>query len=173
MPVQIIDDDALLISKFKRLSATSLIQYQGCPRSWYHQRIEFLRGPQVPAMMRGHIVENTVCRILRECPVLVSEGADWQILETPLDADKRPDRHNSDQCKAPGIEATDGIDDLDSLRAWARARAEVHLPKVREYHVADFEDHPMSIGSADDFDDDLMLSMVNSTLDFHIEEVQR
>tara|TARA_B110000438_G_scaffold303775_1_gene367273 strand:- start:4766 stop:6598 length:1833 start_codon:yes stop_codon:yes gene_type:complete len=173
VPVQIIDDDALLISKFKRLSATSLIQYQGCPRSWYHQRIEFLRGPQVPAMMRGHIVENTVCRILRECPVLVSEGADWQILETPLDADKRPDRHNSDQYKAPGIEATDGIDDLDSLRAWARARAEVHLPKVREYHVADFEDHPMSIGSADDFDDDLMLSMVNSTLDFHLEEVQR
>lgn len=173
MPVQIIDDDALLVSKFKRLSATSLIQYRGCPRSWYHQRIEFLRGPQVPAMMRGHIVENTVCRILRECPVLVSGDADWQILETPLDADKRPDRYNPDRYKAPEIEAIDGIDDLNSLRAWARARAKIHLPKVRENHVADFEDHPMSIGSEDDFDDDLMLSMVNTTLDFHLEEVRR
>tara|TARA_B100001029_G_C15033123_1_gene438367 strand:- start:114 stop:494 length:381 start_codon:yes stop_codon:yes gene_type:complete len=101
VPVQIVDDDALLVSKFKRLSATSLIQYQGCPRSWYHRRIEFLRGPQVPAMMRGHIVENTVCRVLREGPMLVESDADWDVLETPLDADERPDRINTERYKGP------------------------------------------------------------------------
>ncbi|MDG1524708.1 MAG: PD-(D/E)XK nuclease family protein [Candidatus Thalassarchaeaceae archaeon] len=173
MPVQIIDDDALLVSKFKRLSATSLIQYRGCPRSWYHQRIEFLRGPQVPAMMRGHIVENTVCRILRESPILVAEDDDWQILETPLDSDNRPDRYNPERYLAPDIEAKKGVEDLDSLRKWARARTEIHFPEVRESHVSDFEDHPMSIGSAEDFDDEQMISMINATLDFHLEEVQR
>ncbi len=173
VPVQIIDDDALLVSKFRRLSATSLIQYRGCPRSWYHQRIEFLRGPQVPPMMRGHIVENTVCRVLRESPILVTADADWDILETPLDADGRPDRFNPERFKGPGVETQEGVADLDSLRAWARARAEIHFPRVKEIHVANFEDHPMSIGSGDDLDDEQMMLMINTTLNFHLEEVQR
>ena len=41
-------------------------------------------------MMRGHIVENTVCRVLREGPLLVESNAEWDILETPLDEDERP-----------------------------------------------------------------------------------
>ena len=173
MPVQIIDEGALLVSKFKRLSATSLIQYQGCPRSWYHQRVEFLRGPQVPAMMRGHIVENAVCRVLREGPMLVAEDDNWQILETPLDVDERPDRFKLERYKGPGLVAQEGISDLESLRAWARARARIHLPEVKGILVAEFEDHPMSVGSADDLDDEMMLAMVHTTLDFHLDEVER
>jgi len=173
VPVQIVDDDALLVSKFKRLSATSLIQYQGCPRSWYHRRVEFLRGPQVPAMMRGHVVENTVCRVLREGPLLVESNADWDILETPLDEDERPERVNTEHYKGPELVSKEGVTDLESLRAWAHARAEIHFPNVKEYHVEDFEDNPMSIGGGDDLDDEKMLSMILTTLDFHLEEVVR
>ena len=173
MPVQIVDEDALLVSKFKRLSATSLIQYQGCPRSWYHQRVEFLRGPQVPAMMRGHIVENTVCRVLREGPILVGIDDDWRILESPLDEDERPQRNNADGYNAPEIEPSKGLEDLESLRMWARSRVDVHLPQVKAIHVEEFEDNPMSIGSADDLDDAMMQSMAYATIDFHLEEVER
>ena len=173
MPVQIVDDDALLVSKFRRLSATSLIQYRGCPRSWYHQRIEFLRGPQVPAMMRGHIVENTVCRVLRESPILVASDADWQILESPLDSDERPDRENTERYLAPGLGIREPVEDLESLRVWMRARVGIHFPMVKESHVEDFEDHPMSIGDVEDFDDEQMMSMINATLDFHLEEVEK
>ena len=173
VPVHLVDEDSLLISKFKRLSATSLIQYRGCPRSWYHQRVEFLRGPQVPAMMRGHIVENTVCRVLRESPLLVDEDEDWDVLESPLDDEGRPDRTHAADYNGPKLDVGEGLDSVDSLRAWARARGEIHLEEVKAQHVEEFEDNPMSIGSGDDLDDERMLSMVHTTLDFHLDEVER
>ena len=173
VPVRLVDDDALLVSKFERLSATSLIQYQACPRSWYHRRVEFLRGPQVPAMMRGHIVENTVCRVFRESPVLVAADADWSILTSPLDADERPDRFTPDRFPAPNLESSDGCDSIEDLRAWAHARADIHLPAVKAAHIEEFEDNPMSVGSGDDLDDGMMESMVKATLDLHLEEVEK
>ena len=173
MPVQLVDEDALLVSKFERLSATSLIQHRACPRSWWHRRVEYLRGPQVPAMLRGHIVENTVCRVLRESPSLVSADAAWDLLSSPLDADGRPDRFNPDRFPGPDIEAIPGSEDFEGLRAWARARASVHLPEVRAAHVEGFEDDPMSLGDANELDDDRMLEMVHNTLDMHLAEVER
>ena len=173
MPVHLVDEDSLLVSKFKRLSATSLIQYRGCPRSWYHQRVEFLRGPQVPAMMRGHIVENTVCRVLRESPLLVDDDEDWNVLESPLDDEGRPDRTHAADYKGPKLDGGEGLDSVDSLRAWARARGEIHLEEVKAQHVEEFEDNPMSIGSGEDLDDERMSSMVHTTLDFHLDEVER
>ena len=173
MPVQIVDEDDLLVSKFKRLSATSLIQYRNCPRSWYHQRIEFLRGPQVPAMMRGHIVENAVSRVFREGPLLVSESDEWDILETPLDDQQRPSRDSTAGYNAPSIQPREGLDSIESLRRWARARCDVHLPMVRQFHVEEFEDNPMSIGSGADLNDELMQKMAYATIDFHLTEVER
>ncbi len=173
MPVQIVDEDDLLVSKFKRLSATSLIQYRNCPRSWYHQRIEFLRGPQVPAMMRGHIVENTVSRVFRESPILVSVDDPWDTLQSPLDEDERPLRCIDAGYSALEIEPKGGLDSIEELRIWARKRCDVHLPHVKEIHIQEFEDNPMSIGSGDDLDDDMMLEMSYATIDFHIEEVER
>ena len=156
MPVQIVDEEDLLVSKFKRLSATSLIQYRNCPRSWYHQRIEFLRGPQVPAMMRGHIVENTVSRVFRETPLLVSESDAWDVLETPLDDQQRPSRDSTAGYKAPSIQRREGLDSIESLRTWAQARCDIHLPVVKQIHVEEFEDNPMSIGSGADLDDEAL-----------------
>ena len=173
MPVQIVDEEDLLVSKFKRLSATSLIQYRNCPRSWYHQRIEFLRGPQVPAMMRGHIVENTVSRVFRETPLLVSESDAWDVLETPLDDQQRPSRDSAEGYKAPSIQPGEGLDSIESLRTWAQARCDIHLPMVKQIHVEEFEDNPMSIGSGADLDDELMQKMAYATIDFHLTEVER
>ena len=173
MPVQIVDEEDLLGSKFKRLSATSLIQYRNCPRSWYHQRIEFLRGPQVPAMMRGHIVENTVSRVFRETPLLVSQSDAWDILETPLDDQQRPSRDSAEGYKAPSIQPREGLDSIESLRTWAQARCDIHLPMVKQIHVEVFEDNPMSIGSGADLDDDMMQKMAYATIDFHLTEVER
>ena len=173
MPVQIVDEEDLLVSKFKRLSATSLIQYRNCPRSWYHQRIEFLRGPQVPAMMRGHIVENTVSRVFRETPLLVSESDAWDVLETPLDDQQRPSRDSTAGYNAPSIQRREGLDSIESLRTWAQARCDIHLPVVKQIHVEEFEDNPMSIGSGADLDDELMQKMAYATIDFHLTEVER
>jgi hypothetical protein len=173
VPVQLADENALLVSKFKRLSATSMLQYAACPRSWYHRRVDLLRGPQVPAMMRGHIVENTVSRILRESPFLVPADADSAILTSPLDADERPDRFNPQGFNAPALTPLAPCESLDALRAWARARADIHLPAVKAHHVELFEDHPMSVGSPDDLDDNRMHAMVLATLDWHIEEVEK
>jgi len=173
VPVQIVGEEDLLVSKFKRLSATSLIQYRNCPRSWYHQRIEFLRGPQVPAMMRGHIVENTVSRVFRETPLLVSESDAWDVLETPLDDQQRPSRDSAEGYKAPSIQPGEGLDSIESLRTWAQARCDIHLPMVKQIHVEEFEDNPMSIGSGSDLDDELMQKMAYATIDFHLTEVER
>ncbi len=172
MPVQIVDEDALLVSKFERLSATSLIQFDACPRSWYHRRVEFLRGPSVPAMMRGHIVESTVCRILRESPMLVKDDAEWDILSSPIDEDGRPDQ-TAVEWPAASLSTLEEVADLQELREWACARAEVHLPEVKQVHVEAFEDDPMALGNGEDLDDERMLSMVLATIDFHLEEVQR
>ena len=124
-------------------------------------------------MMRGHIVENTVCRVLRETPILVAPDADWQILETPLDAEERPDRENTDRYLAPSLTTRETVEDLQSLRAWIHARVGIHFPMVKEIHLDDFEDHPMSIGDIEDFDDEQMVSMINATLDFHLQEVEK
>ncbi len=171
--MQIVEEQDLLVSKFKRLSATSLIQYRNCPRSWFHQRIEFLRGPQVPAMMRGHIVENTVSRVLREGPLLVSSEDPWDILQTPLDEQQRPVLDSKEGYMAPHLQPQSGLNTIDALRTWARARCDVHLPKVKHIHVEEFEDNPMSIGSGQDLDDELMQQMAYATIDFHLEEVER
>ncbi len=172
MPVQIVDDDALLVSKFERLSATSLIQFEACPRSWYLRRVEFLRGPSVPAMMRGHIVESTVCRVLRESPSLVKEDDAWDVLSSPLDEDGRPVR-NGGVWPASSLSTLERLPDFQALVSWARARARVHLPEVKRVHVEAYEDDPMALGSGEDLDDEVMLEMVNATLDFHLEEVNR
>ena len=173
MPVQIVDEEDLLVSKFKRLSATSLIQYRNCPRSWYHQRIEFLRGPQIPAMMRGHIVENVASRVFREGPILVSAEDPWDVLQSPIDDQERPLRDSAEGYMAPNLKPLGGFDSMDDLRAWARARCDVHLPHVKQMHVEEFEDNPMSIGSGADLDDEVMQHMAYATIDFHLKEVER
>ena len=79
-------------------------------------------------MMRGHIVENTVCRVLRESPILVAPDADWQILETPLDADERPDRENSDRYLAPNLAIRESLDDLQDCNDKRGSRGFLQLP---------------------------------------------
>ena len=107
MPVQIVDEEDLLVSKFKRLSATSLIQYRNCPRSWYHQRIEFLRGPGTGD--DAHIVENTSVEYFVKHPTGFQSDA-WDILETPLDDQQRPSRDSAEGYKAPSIQPGEGLD---------------------------------------------------------------
>ncbi len=124
-------------------------------------------------MMRGHIVENTVSRVFREGPLLVSVGDAWDILRSPLDEQQRPVRNSAEGYNAPNLETQSGLDTIDALRTWARARCDIHLPQVKLMHVEEFEDNPMSIGSGEDLDDLLMQKMAYATIDFHLEEVQR
>ena len=124
-------------------------------------------------MMRGHIVENTVSRVFRETPLLVLESDAWDILETPLDDQQRPSRDSAEGYKAPSIQPGEGLDSIESLRTWAQARCDIHLPVVKQIHVEEFEDNPMSIGSGADLDDELMQKMAYATIDFHLTEVER
>ena len=92
VPVQIVDDDDLLVSKFEKLSATNINDWNACMRSWWYRRVEYLKGPQVPPMMRGNIVEATVCAVMRETPALISGIDHPEVLASPLDSEGVPDR---------------------------------------------------------------------------------
>ena len=92
MPVQIVDDDDLLVSKYEKLSATNINDWNACMRHWWYRRVEYLKGPLVPPMMRGNIVEATVCAVMRETPALISVEDPPEVLASPLDSEGVPDR---------------------------------------------------------------------------------
>ena len=176
MPVQIVDDDDLLVSKFEKLSATNINDWNACMRHWWYRRVEYLKGPQVPPMMRGNIVEATVCAVMRETPALISAEDPPEILASPLDVEGVPDRAATSGWPAQNISPipTDlWPTDSDTFLEWAFARVEVHLPVQKAAEIEKFLDEPQRIGSADQLDDENMRQMCRSAIELHLDEVER
>ena len=51
-----------------RLSGSSLVNWERCPRSWMAKRRIGLRGPVRPSMILGILLEDAVVGILMESP---------------------------------------------------------------------------------------------------------
>ena len=176
MPVQIVDDDDLLVSKFEKLSATNINDWNACKRHWWYRRVEYLKGPQVPPMMRGNIVEATVCAVMRETPALIAVEDPPEILASPLDSEGVPDRGAPSWWPAQNIAPIPtGLwpTNREGILEWAFARIDVHLPGQKAVEIEKFLDEPQRIGSADELDDEKMRQMCRSAIELHLDEVER
>ena len=92
-------------------------------------------------------------------------------LETPLDDQQRPSRDSAEGYKAPSIQPGEGLDSIESLRTWAQARCDIHLPVVKRSMSKNSKITDVD-GSGADLDDELM-KMAYATIDFHLTEVER
>jgi len=176
VPVNQVADEDYLVSKYEKLSATNINEWNACLRHWWYRRVEFLKGPQVPAMMRGNIVEATACAVMRETPALVSVDDPPEILASPLDVEGIPDRNSPSWWPAQNItplsqKSWPAV--KQKLLEWAFARIDVHLEVQKAAEIESFLDNPQRIGSAEELDDKLMRQMCRDAINLHLDEVER
>ena len=175
VPVNQVADEELLVSKYEKLSATNVNERNACLRHWWYRRVEFLKGPQVPPMMRGNIVEATACAVMRETPALITTEDPPEILASPLDVEGVPDRNSPSWWPAQNITPPHSElwpTDRQGLRDWAFERIDVHLPGQKAAEIEKFLDNPQRIGSADQLDDELMRQMCRAAIELHLDEVE-
>ena len=176
MPVQIVADEEALVSPYTRLSAAQVNEHRVCPHQWWLKRVQRLKDPLPPAIVRGNAVEDAVCRVLRESPVWVEEDAPAAVLESPIDGEGLPDRQAHSRWPAPHLStrpASEWPVDKAGFLAWAVARLEVHLPNSWARAVADFEDDPNTIGEIEDLDIEEARAMAVKGIEMHLDEVER
>ena len=174
MPVRQGNPEAAGVNPFRRLSASQVITWNSCNRLWYYNYIERLKSPLPPQIIRGNAVEECICRVLRDSPVLVSADSEDE-MTSPLLDDGSLDYDN--QLAWPGPAAIELPEeqwpkDRDSLLIWAEARAEVHFDKCWEAAVDDWESLPNKTGSVDNADPDEARDMVKVGLRMHIDQVE-
>ncbi|SVA17603.1 uncharacterized protein METZ01_LOCUS70457, partial [marine metagenome] len=151
MPVRRGDPESAGVNRYRRLSASQVILWKSCNRLWYYTYMERLKGPLPPQIIRGNAVEECICRVLRDSPVLVATGAADE-MTSPLLEDGSPAYDNQLAWPAPTlVELTEDEwpTDRDSLEAWAMARIDVHFEACWDAAVLDWESIPNRVGSVD------------------------
>jgi hypothetical protein len=53
----------------RRLSASSLVTWERCPKEWFYTSKLGLRGPVVPEMVLGLVVEDALIGLFMESPL--------------------------------------------------------------------------------------------------------
>ena len=147
------------MNPYRRLSASQVILWKSCNRLWYYTYMERLKGPLPPQIIRGNAVEECICRVLRDTPVLVAADAADE-MTSPLLEDGSPAYDNPLAWPAPTLvelSEDEWPTDRASLEAWAMARADVHFEACWEAAVLDWESIPNRVGSVDAADPDLSL----------------
>jgi len=174
MPVRQGDPESAGVNRYRRLSASQVILWKSCNRLWYYTYMERLKGPLPPQIIRGNAVEECICRVLRDSPVLVATGAADE-MTSPLLEDGSPAYDNPLAWPAPTlVELTEDEwpTDRDSLEAWAMARIDVHFEACWDAAVLDWESIPNRVGSVDTADPDEGLAMTRAGLRLHLDQVQ-
>jgi len=174
MPVRRGDPESAGVNRYRRLSASQVILWKSCNRLWYYAYMERLKGPLPPQIIRGNAVEECICRVLRDSPVLVATGAADE-MTSPLLEDGSPAYDNPLAWPAPTlVELTEDEwpTDRDSLEAWAMARIDVHFEACWDAAVLDWESIPNRVGSVDTADPDEGLAMTRAGLRLHLDQVQ-
>jgi len=174
MPVRRGDPESAGVNRYRRLSASQVILWKSCNRLWYYTYMERLKGPLPPQIIRGNAVEECICRVLRDSPVLVATGAADE-MTSPLLEDGSPAYDNPLAWPAPTlVELTEDEwpTDRDSLEAWAMARIDVHFEACWDAAVLDWESIPNRVGSVDAADPDEGLAMTRAGLQLHLDQVQ-
>ncbi|MEC7544743.1 MAG: hypothetical protein VYE51_04670, partial [Candidatus Thermoplasmatota archaeon] len=106
-----------------RLSGSSLVTWQRCPRSWMAKRRIGLRGPVRPSMILGTLLEDAVVGILMESP--------------PHDGSSPP--RVASFLKHMGVDdanevETEKIDSLHGVELWLTSL----IPEVAKYVYSNF-----------------------------------
>ena len=174
MPVRRGDPESAGVNRYRRLSASQVILWKSCNRLWYYTYMERLKGPLPPQIIRGNAVEECICRVLRDSPVLVATGAADE-MTSPLLEDGSPAYDNPLAWPAPTlVELTEDEwpTDRDSLEMWAMARIDVHFEACWDAAVLDWESIPNRVGSVDTADPDEGLAMTRAGLRLHLDQVQ-
>ena len=174
MPVRRGDPESAGVNRYRRLSASQVILWKSCNRLWYYAYMERLKGPLPPQIIRGNAVEECICRVLRDSPVLVATGAADE-MTSPLLEDGSPAYDNPLAWPAPTlVELTEDEwpTDRDSLEMWAMARIDVHFEACWDAAVLDWESIPNRVGSVDTADPDEGLAMTRAGLRLHLDQVQ-
>ncbi|HIC50680.1 MAG: hypothetical protein CXX69_05090 [Candidatus Thalassarchaeum betae] len=174
MPVRRGDPESVGVNPYRRLSASQVILWKSCNRLWYYTYMERLKSPLPPQIIRGNAVEECICRVLRDSPVLVADDAD-DVMTSPLLDDGSPAYDNPLAWPAPTLgelPEDQWPTDRDSLEAWAMARAETHFEACWDAAVLDWESIPNRVGSAGEADPDEALKMTRAGLRLHLDQVQ-
>ena len=174
VPVRRVDPQNSKVNQYRRLSASQVIAWKNCPRLWYYGWIERMKSPLPPQIIRGNAVEECVCRVLRESPVLISSDSK-STMRSPLSEDGSPDIENQDLWIGPTLptlpESSWPID-RDSLSSWASSRVEAHFDKCWDSAVKSWKSSSNTVGSEEDIDPMEGREMVEAALRMHLDQVE-
>ena len=137
--------------------------------------MERLKSPLPPQILRGNAVEECVCRVLRESPVLISIDS-RESMKSPLAEDGSPNLDDNESWISPTLEPlpeSEWPDDRDTLREWALARVDAHFESCWESAIIDWESQPNRVGDSGDIDFHEGLEMARSAIDLHLDQVEK
>ena len=163
------------VGPYRRLSASQINLWDACPRQWFFEKVRRLKIAQTPPLHLGRAVEAAVCMTLRESPGLIVAGAPHDVLSgTPLDDEDRPDPQAIEGWPADGLlPLPNRPTSLDDLRAWAYARAALHVPVCLAVERAAWEAHERQSGVWEDsIRPEGVLKMVERAIDLHLLHVE-
>ncbi|HIG03587.1 MAG TPA: hypothetical protein EYQ53_04315 [Candidatus Poseidoniales archaeon] len=188
MPTNTLSPDEDPCGPGMKVSHSSRWNYGLCSRSWFYEKEYGWRGLALPLLVFGHAVEETVCRVLRESPELISANAASHVLDSPTHQKTvvwgRRDRQETHIDQRPESEEKwlgpklmlfgDAPSDIEEIRKWAHARVDVHWPRAIEGARIAWENDANRSGNWNEFMQargNLGPNHAKNALDMHIEEV--
>ncbi len=164
------------ISSYSRLSASQIGRWNACPRIWWYEARMKIKSPLPPVIARGNAVEECVCRVLRETPVLIEADAVGRILTSPLDEDGFPTLDSPDGWPGPTIEPLprgQWPSSAEALSEWAHSRIDAHFQECWDGAVAEWRSLTNTVGDAADLEPEPASRMAHVAIDLHLQEVAR
>ena len=178
------------VGPYSRLSHTQADMHRRCPRMWWNRYELGLLGGNPPIFGMGHSVEDALCRVMRDSPVLIfpddaSETFDSPLMDVvhnhagrDLDPIQRPSTLPAADWPGPNL-PTRPENEWPSSRAeleqWALARAELHFPREWAAEREKWEADGNRVGDWDEFETEKLESiheMVRAGIRFHLDEVE-
>ena len=176
MPISRIPEAEQKVSPFARLSASQIGRWRSCPRIWWYESKQKVKSPLPPVIALGNAVEECVCRVFRETPVLIETTAESRILISPLDENGWPKLDTADGWLGPTIEPLPREEwpvDESALAAWAHCRIDVHFDECWQSAIDDWKSLANRVGDEASLDIDVAKQMAHVAIDLQIEEVGR
>ena len=176
MPTNSVNDGDAKVNRYSRLSASQANMWSACPRMWYYSKVERLVSDRPPILFMGTAVENTICRILKESPALITSNAGINVMRSPLDLEGRPD--HGDIANWPGLkliplESNQIPTNVAELRLWAIDRATLHFEKCWDIARIEWRTDDNKSGDFEELDKEYSLQMIRNFIDMHLEEVDK
>lgn len=177
MPVHMAKSDSDTVGPYNRMSASQANTYLSCPRLWFYQKIYRFKMPQIPVLFVGRAVEEAVCQVLRESPGFIAANAGQYVVgSSPYNDDGQPLSAKDYVWPSMGLmpfSPGELPQSKTELEAWALERCRVHLPPALERMRLEWEKDERKAGDWSEVDSGRCLAMVENSLRFHLDEVER